>query len=137
MKNVHRVLLACGLGSVPVYVGCGRPLLAEPVNAEEFHGADGLGDVPHVHPPAAELDDALQHNSSSAALALVQASQQYRGQLTVVALGGSGHAATLLPEPANPRICTTHGRIRTKRCIHPSGASMMPQSQAIRPIPTA
>jgi inosine-uridine nucleoside N-ribohydrolase len=86
VKNVHRILNVCDLPDVPVYVGCAKPLLSDPVNAEAFHGEDGLGDVPHIHPAPEHLQNP-EHNSTSASLALIQAAQKYAGKLTVVALG--------------------------------------------------
>ncbi|MGA2601490.1 MAG: nucleoside hydrolase [Bryobacteraceae bacterium] len=48
-RNALYVVELCG-SDVPVYMGAGKPLLREYVNAEWFHGKDGLGE--HNYPAA-------------------------------------------------------------------------------------
>ena len=48
-RNALYVVELCG-SDVPVYMGAGKPLLREYVNAEWFHGRDGLGE--HNYPAA-------------------------------------------------------------------------------------
>ena len=43
--NALFVAELCGADGVPVFAGCGRPLLRPPVDANWFHGRDGLSDV--------------------------------------------------------------------------------------------
>lgn len=47
-NNVLRTLKVYGKGhenSVPVYIGCQKALLTEPMHIPEIHGNDGLGDI--------------------------------------------------------------------------------------------
>lgn len=43
-SNALVTLERCGADGVPVFAGCGRPLLREPRYAHAFHGRDGMGD---------------------------------------------------------------------------------------------
>ena len=52
--NARRVLELAGAHEVPVYAGCDRPLVREPVTAEYVHGETGL-DGAGLPPPASEL----------------------------------------------------------------------------------
>uniref|UniRef100_A0A3P9CMT1 Inosine/uridine-preferring nucleoside hydrolase domain-containing protein n=1 Tax=Maylandia zebra TaxID=106582 RepID=A0A3P9CMT1_9CICH len=70
LKNTLRVLKICNRLDIPVYRGCSKPLLARKQHAGDYHGKDGLGDVPD--PDALGLDLLLdedayviiyQHNS--------------------------------------------------------------------------
>lgn len=40
---------------IPVYRGCAEPMIARKRHAGDFHGKDGLGDVPDPDPPSPEL----------------------------------------------------------------------------------
>lgn len=40
---------------IPVYKGCSQPLLAAKRHAGDYHGKDGLGDVPDPDAPGLEL----------------------------------------------------------------------------------
>ena len=42
-RNARRIVEAAGRQDIPVYPGCARPLMGQPVTAEHVHGADGLG----------------------------------------------------------------------------------------------
>jgi purine nucleosidase len=44
-KNARVIRELAGREDVPVYAGCPRPMIREPVEASEFHGKNGLGDV--------------------------------------------------------------------------------------------
>ncbi len=52
--NARRVLELAGAHEVPVYAGCDRPLVREPVTAEYVHGETGL-DGAGLRPPATDL----------------------------------------------------------------------------------
>ena len=43
------------LRQIPVYRGCAEPMLARQRHAGDFHGKDGLGDVPDPDPPSLDL----------------------------------------------------------------------------------
>src|SRR5690554_6139126 len=49
-KNARIVRELCGREGVPVYAGCPRPMVREPVEASEFHGKNGLGDMKLAKP---------------------------------------------------------------------------------------
>jgi purine nucleosidase len=66
--------------NVPVYAGCGRPLVGDAVDAGHFHGEDGLGDS--GYPPSAR-----QVAGEHAVNALIQLANEWPGELTLVAIG--------------------------------------------------
>ena len=45
----------CDTLQIPVYRGCTEPLLGRKVHAGDFHGKDGMGDVPDADAPGLEL----------------------------------------------------------------------------------
>jgi purine nucleosidase len=49
-RNARIVRELAGREEVPVYAGCPRPMLREPVEASEFHGKNGLGDIKPPRP---------------------------------------------------------------------------------------
>jgi len=49
-RNACVVREIAGREDVPVFAGADRPLLAEPIAAEHFHGESGLGDLPFSPP---------------------------------------------------------------------------------------
>jgi len=52
-RNARIVRQIAGRADVPVYAGCERPMRRAPVEAAEFHGASGLGDLTIFEPAAA------------------------------------------------------------------------------------
>jgi inosine-uridine nucleoside N-ribohydrolase len=78
-RNVLATLEAVGC-HVPVYRGAERPLLNAPVPAEDFHGADGLGET-NLPPPKGQVEP--EH----AALALLRMANEHPGRYTLVAIG--------------------------------------------------
>ncbi|XP_034007277.1 inosine-uridine preferring nucleoside hydrolase-like [Trematomus bernacchii] len=79
-KNTLRVLKTCNRLDIPVYRGCAEPLLARRRHAGDFHGKDGLGDVPDPNAPGLEL---LQ--KKRAAQAIIKMVNEHPGQVTLVA----------------------------------------------------
>lgn len=57
---------------LPFYAGCDHPLIAPHEHAEEFHGADGLGDAGLSHTER-------KPESEHAALAIVRLARQHAG----------------------------------------------------------
>ncbi|XP_028323022.1 inosine-uridine preferring nucleoside hydrolase-like [Gouania willdenowi] len=55
LKNTLRVLKECNRLDIPVYKGCSQPLLAPRRHAGDYHGKDGMGDVPDPDAPGLEL----------------------------------------------------------------------------------
>jgi purine nucleosidase len=52
-KNALIIRTLSGRDDVPVHAGCPRPMVREPVEASEFHGKDGMGDMNLPDPDAA------------------------------------------------------------------------------------
>ncbi len=77
-RNALYVVELCG-SDVPVYRGAARPLLREYVNAEWFHGKDGLGE--HNYPAARRSAESLH-----AVDAIIQTIDENPG-IMVVTLG--------------------------------------------------
>lgn len=44
-KNARIIRELCDREQIPVYAGCPRPMIREPVEASEFHGKNGLADL--------------------------------------------------------------------------------------------
>ncbi|KAK1798702.1 hypothetical protein P4O66_006987 [Electrophorus voltai] len=79
-KNTLRVLKVCQRQEIPVFCGAGRSLLGKTLNAERFHGQDGLGDVPD--PQGAGLE---QLQREGAVAALIRLANEHSGEVSVVA----------------------------------------------------
>ncbi|CAI5772127.1 IU_nuc_hydro domain-containing protein [Podarcis lilfordi] len=81
-KNVLRVLHICNKLEIPVYPGASSPILGGPVEGADYHGKDGLGDVPDPNAPGLEL---LQ--KEHAVLAMLRIVNERPGQVSLVATG--------------------------------------------------
>jgi purine nucleosidase len=91
--NALFVAELCGATGVPVHAGCGRPMLRPAVDANWFHGRDGLSDLGfaprHLAPAAGHAVDAI-----------LDLTHRYPG-LTLVTLGPlTNVAVALLRDPA-------------------------------------
>ncbi|XP_059184167.1 inosine-uridine preferring nucleoside hydrolase-like [Centropristis striata] len=80
LKNTLRVLKVCNKLDIPVYRGCSVPLLARKQHASDYHGKDGLGDVPDPEAPGLEL---LQKRK--APQAIIQMVKENPGEVILVA----------------------------------------------------
>ncbi|XP_072268036.1 inosine-uridine preferring nucleoside hydrolase-like [Pyxicephalus adspersus] len=81
-RNVLCVLKCCNRLEIPVFCGASRPLLGKNIHASEYHGVDGLGDVPDLDFPGVE---AL--SKEHAVLAMLRIASEHPGQVTLVATG--------------------------------------------------
>ncbi|XP_017287528.1 probable uridine nucleosidase 2 [Kryptolebias marmoratus] len=82
LKNTLRVLKVCGRLDIPVYKGFSKPLLSNKRNAGDYHGKDGLGDVPDPDAPGVEL---LQ--KKKAAQAMIKIAKAHPEEVILVATG--------------------------------------------------
>uniref|UniRef100_A0A669F1X5 Inosine-uridine preferring nucleoside hydrolase n=2 Tax=Oreochromis TaxID=8139 RepID=A0A669F1X5_ORENI len=80
LKNTLRVLKVCNRLDIPVYRGCSKPLLARKQHAGDYHGKDGLGDVPDPDAPGLDL---LQ--KKNAVQAMVKLVKDNAGEVILVA----------------------------------------------------
>ncbi|KAJ3584536.1 hypothetical protein NHX12_015031 [Muraenolepis orangiensis] len=81
-RNTLRVLQACNRLDIPVFRGCETPLLGRVFSASEFHGMDGLGDVPDPKAP-----DLGHLQVEGAVEALVRLVKENPGEVNLVAVG--------------------------------------------------
>ncbi|KAM9820678.1 nucleoside hydrolase-like [Neosynchiropus ocellatus] len=80
LANTLRVLKVCNRLDIPVYRGCSQPLLARKRHASDYHGKDGMGDVPDPDAPGLEL---LQKKRGVPAM--IKLVNQHRGEVSLVA----------------------------------------------------
>ncbi|XP_054642571.1 inosine-uridine preferring nucleoside hydrolase-like [Dunckerocampus dactyliophorus] len=80
LKNTLRVLKVCNRLDIPVYAGCSQPLLSDTKNASDYHGKDGLGDVPDPDAPGLEMVQ-----KKKGVQALLKMIRQNQGEVTLVA----------------------------------------------------
>ncbi|XP_035483520.1 inosine-uridine preferring nucleoside hydrolase isoform X2 [Scophthalmus maximus] len=99
LKNTLRVLKVCNRLDIPVYRGCSEPLLASKRNAGDYHGKDGLGDVPDPDAPGLEL---LQKRK--AVKAMIKIAKENPGEVTLVATAPLTNLAVAVQlEPSFPK----------------------------------
>ncbi|KAM4537675.1 nucleoside hydrolase-like [Fundulus diaphanus] len=99
LKNTLRVLKVCNRLDIPVYMGFSGPLLASKQNASDYHGKDGLGDVPDRDGPGVEL---LQ--KKKAAEAMIKIARENQGEVILVATGPLTNLAVAVQlDPSFPK----------------------------------
>ena len=92
-RNALFVAELCSADTVPVFAGCGRPLLRPAVDASWFHGRDGLSDLGYA-PARRSAED------GHAIDAIVELTRRHPG-LTLVTLGPlTNIAAAVIREPS-------------------------------------
>ncbi|KAF7645502.1 hypothetical protein LDENG_00203580, partial [Lucifuga dentata] len=98
-KNTLRVLKACNRLDIPVYRGASQPLLAHKLHAEEFHGKDGLGDIPDPDAPGLEC---LQ--KEEAVPAMIRIVNENPGEVILVATSPLTNLAMVVKmDPSFPK----------------------------------
>jgi purine nucleosidase len=96
-RNTRAVLALAGRSDIPVWPGCGRPILRDPEDASYVHGGSGLGQAVLPEPPS----PAEERHAVDQILALAKAHQ---GELILVPTGPlTNIAAAVTREPALPR----------------------------------
>lgn len=99
LQNTLRILKVCNRLDIPVYRGCSKPLLARKQHASDYHGKDGLGDVPDPHPPSLDL---LQ--KEKAVQAMIKIVKQHPGEVTMVATAPLTNLAVAIQlDPSFPK----------------------------------
>ncbi|XP_008294616.1 inosine-uridine preferring nucleoside hydrolase isoform X1 [Stegastes partitus] len=79
-KNTLRVLQACNKLEIPVFKGAAKPILGDTISAGEFHGQDGLGDVPDSNAPGLDLVQ-----KEGAVSAMIRIVNENPGEVSLVA----------------------------------------------------
>lgn len=79
-KNTLRVLHACNKPEIPVFKGAAKPILGKNIDAGNFHGQDGLGDVPDPNAPGLDL---IQ--KEDAVSAMIRIINENPGEVSLVA----------------------------------------------------
>ncbi len=93
-------LQTCEIAGVcpPVYEGADRPLMRQPVHAENVHGNDGMGDLGLIHPVTKAVAGV---HAADAILTLVR---QYPGEIELAVIGPATNVAlAILKEPETMR----------------------------------
>ncbi|XP_022829856.1 probable uridine nucleosidase 2 [Spodoptera litura] len=78
--NSHRFLALCDREDIPIYSGALKSFVSHMVS-EHFYGMDGLGDTGYEAPSTIKIE------KNPAAVALIELSKKYEGELIVVAIG--------------------------------------------------
>ena len=116
VRNALKLREVVGRPDVPVFAGCGSPLVHLPrEDAAHVHGRDGFGDIGYPDPAGAAADE-------HAALAILRLSHEHAGRLLLVALGPLTNLALALSlDPTLPQrvarlvvmggAVTAHGNI--------------------------
>lgn len=108
VRNALKLCEVAGRADIPIFAGCGAPLLHPALDAAFVHGQDGFGDTGYT--PATRVAEAEQ-----AANAIVRLSHAHASRLLLVALGPLTNLALALKlDPTLPE--------RIDRCVVMGGA---------------
>ncbi len=104
-----RYTIELGGAQTPVYVGCQRPLLREPVHAYWYHGPDGMGGMNYPEPQLPEQNE----HAVDALIDLIRANEK---EVMLVTLGPlTNIAAALIRAPEIAKMVA--------RCVVMGGAA--------------
>uniref|UniRef100_A0A3Q2VQU1 Inosine/uridine-preferring nucleoside hydrolase domain-containing protein n=1 Tax=Haplochromis burtoni TaxID=8153 RepID=A0A3Q2VQU1_HAPBU len=110
LKNTLRVLKICNRLDIPVYHGCSKPLLARKQHAGDYHGKDGLGDVPDPDAPGLDL---LQ--KKKAVQAMIKLVKDNAGEVILVATAPLTNLAVAVQlDPSLPK------KLKADLCVYVS-----------------
>lgn len=84
VKNVAYVLKMCNRSDIPVYKGAAKPILGKPVYSTEFHGRDGLGDIPDREDDEVFLNQVLKDEDGISTL--VRLVNEYEGKIDIASI---------------------------------------------------
>lgn len=107
-RNARYTIELCG-AQTPVYIGCDRPLLREPVHAYWYHGPDGMGGMNYPEPK-------LREAYGNAVDALIQLAHANQNDVMLVTLGPlTNIAAAVIRAPEIAKMIS--------RCVVMGGAA--------------
>jgi purine nucleosidase len=108
VKNALYTLDVCN-ASTPVYIGCSKPILRQPIYADWFHGDDGMGNMHYPEPIS-------KPQTTHAVDVIIDTIKTYPGEITLVTLGPlTNIAAALLRAPEIASL--------VQRCVIMGGAA--------------
>lgn len=107
-RNARYTIELCG-AQTPVYVGCARPMLREPVHAYWYHGIDGMGGMNY---PEARLREA----NGNAIDAIIENIRANENDVMLVTLGPLTNIAAAL-------LCAPEIAKMVSRCMVMGGAA--------------
>ena len=121
LVNTERVMKVLHLDTGLLYVGAAEPMLGQAMEHTDFHGDDGLGDVPDHAPLPTAIGCVPNPSGIHAAVALAQAAARCAAdggpKLSLVAVGPLTNVALALKlEPALPSL------VESVTVVPPSGS---------------
>ena len=120
-RNARLIRQVAGREDVPVFAGAGRPLTREPAGADEFHGAEGLGDLEAVEPEAPAAD-------GSAVDAIVRIVMEAEPKsVALVVMGPMTNIALALR--AEPRLAERLGPVVVMGGARSEGGNITPSAE--------
>ncbi|CAH0698763.1 unnamed protein product [Spodoptera exigua] len=128
--NSDRFLALCDRRDIPIYSGAHKALVSD-MESDYFYGMDGLGDTGYESPLTIDIE------KEPAAVALLELSKKYEGELIVVAIGPVTNialAARLDPEfiPRLSQLYVGAGHIHNELHSEPEfNAAMDPEAYHI------
>lgn len=107
-RNARYTIELCG-AQTPVYVGCARPMLREPVHAYWYHGIDGMGGMNYT-------EARLRETRGHAVDAIIELARANENDVMLVTLGPLTNLAAAL-------LCAPEIAKMISRCVVMGGAA--------------